>query len=31
MTAKVVVTLLGAVAIAWVNWYFLIAGRRRDR
>lgn len=29
MTARVVVTLLGAIAIAWVNWYFLLAGRRR--
>jgi hypothetical protein len=30
MIAKLVVTLLGVVAIAWVNWYFLLAGRRRD-
>ena len=29
MTAKLVVTLVGVIAIAWVNWYFLVAGRRR--
>jgi plastocyanin domain-containing protein len=29
MIAKSLVTLFGLVAIAWVNWYFLIAGRRR--
>ena len=26
--AKLVVTLVGVAAITWVNWYFLIAGRR---
>jgi len=25
--AEVVVTLLGVAAIAWVNWYFFIAGK----
>jgi hypothetical protein len=29
MTAKLVVTLVGSAAIAWVNWYFFLAGRRR--
>lgn len=29
MIAKLVVTVVGVAAIAWVNWYFLIAGRRR--
>jgi hypothetical protein len=29
MIAKLVVTLLGMVAITWVNWYFQLAGRRR--
>jgi hypothetical protein len=29
MTAKLVVTLVGGAAIAWVNWYFFLAGRRR--
>jgi plastocyanin domain-containing protein len=27
-TAQIVVTLLGLLAVAWVNWYFFIAGRR---
>jgi plastocyanin domain-containing protein len=27
-TAQLAVTLLGLAAIAWVNWYFFIAGRR---
>jgi hypothetical protein len=27
--AEVVVTLAGLAAIAWVNWYFFIAGRDR--
>jgi hypothetical protein len=27
-TAKIVVTLLGIVAIAWVNYYFFAAGKR---
>lgn len=26
-TSEVVVTLLGLAAIAWVNWYFFVAGR----
>jgi plastocyanin domain-containing protein len=26
-TAQVVVTLLGAAAVAWINWYFFAAGR----
>jgi plastocyanin domain-containing protein len=26
-TAQVVVTLLGLAAMAWVNWYFFLAGR----
>jgi len=26
-TAQVIVTLLGLAAIAWVNWYFFVAGR----
>jgi plastocyanin domain-containing protein len=26
-TAQVAVTLLGLAAIAWVNWYFFVAGR----
>ena len=29
MTAKLIVTLAGVAAIAWVNWYFFLAGRRR--
>lgn len=31
MTAKLIVTLAGLAAIAWVNWYFFLAGRRRDQ
>jgi plastocyanin domain-containing protein len=31
MTAKLIVTLLGLAAIGWVNWYFLVTGRRRNR
>lgn len=27
-TAQLAVTLLGLAAIAWVNWYFFVAGRR---
>ena len=27
-TAQIAVTLLGLAAIAWVNWYFFLAGRR---
>ncbi len=27
-SAEVVVTLAGAAAIAWVNWYFLKGGKR---
>lgn len=26
---RLIVTLLGVAAIAWVNWYFFIAGRDR--
>lgn len=29
MTAKIVVTLVGLAAMAWVNWYFFLAGHRR--
>lgn len=29
MTAKIVVTLAGIAAIAWVIWYFFLAGRPR--
>lgn len=28
--AEVVVTLLGVAAIAWVNWYFFIAGNSKS-
>ena len=28
-SSQVVVTLAGLAAIAWVNWYFFIAGRDR--
>ena len=28
--AEVVVTLLGVAAIAWVNWYFFMAGNSKD-
>jgi plastocyanin domain-containing protein len=27
-TQQIMVTLLGLAAIAWVNWYFFVAGRR---
>jgi hypothetical protein len=27
-TADLVVIVAGVAAIAWVNWYFLVAGRR---
>ena len=30
MIARMVVTLVGVVAIAWVNWYFFLAGRRHN-
>ena len=29
-TADLVVIVGGVAAIAWVNWYFFVAGRRRD-
>ena len=29
MSARLMVTLLGVVAIVWVNWYFFLAGRQR--
>ena len=29
MILRLVVTLLGVTPIAWVNWYFLLAGRHR--
>ncbi len=28
-TAEIAVTLLGVAGIAWVNWYFFIAGAGR--
>ncbi len=28
-TAQIAVTIGGALAVAWVNWYFFVAGRRR--
>ena len=28
--AKIVVTLLGVAAIAWVNWYFFLATDKRE-
>ena len=30
-TAQLVVTLAGLAGIAWVNWYFFVAGRRQRR
>jgi hypothetical protein len=30
-TADLVVLAGGIAAIAWVNWYFFVAGRRSDR
>jgi hypothetical protein len=30
-TADLVVIVGGIAAIAWVNWYFFVAGRRSDR
>jgi hypothetical protein len=30
-TADLVVIAGGIAAIAWVNWYFFVAGRRSDR
>jgi hypothetical protein len=31
MTAADLVVIVGGIAaIAWVNWYFFVAGRRRD-
>ena len=30
-TADLVVIVGGVAAIAWVNWYFFVAGRRSDR
>jgi len=29
MTAKLIVTAAGLLLIGWVNWYFLVSGRRR--
>jgi hypothetical protein len=30
-TADLVVIVGGIAAIAWVNWFFFVAGRRKDR
>jgi hypothetical protein len=30
-TSEIIVTLLGIVAIAWVNYYFFLAGRSRKK
>ena len=30
-TAKIVVTVLGLVAIIWVNYWFFVAGRKQNQ